>query len=151
MFVGTHLHVDTTQVLSVGGSLPLMELPEFDIKPSLGSPLLVFPQDYLQKFLPQGDTSAKQRAFEIKVFPLLGELPKAIEPHLPACQLYRGQLGPTKWSSHTTKSIDPIVATALQVSSKWKASDPRQVNLPAIVWCQRHAQLKHQGMRLINY
>ena len=29
------------------------------------------------------DTSARQRGFEIIVFPLLGELPKAIEPHLP--------------------------------------------------------------------
>ena len=61
------------------------------------------------------DTSARQRGFEIRVFPLLGELPKAIEPHLPACQLYRWHLGPNMWSSPTTKSLDPIEVTALQV------------------------------------
>ena len=39
------------------------------------------------KSFPQGDTSARQRGFEIKVSPLLGELPKAIETHLPVCQM----------------------------------------------------------------
>ena len=67
---------------------------EFSIKPPLGAPLLIFPQGYLLKSFPQVDTSARQRGLEIRVFPLLGELPKAIEPHLPVCQLYRWQLGP---------------------------------------------------------
>ena len=38
-FVGTRLHVDTTQVLSV---YHVLSGPEFDIKPSLGAPLLIF-------------------------------------------------------------------------------------------------------------
>ena len=45
-FVGTHLRVDTTQVLSVGGTLPPWgaagERSEFDIKLPLGAPLLNF-------------------------------------------------------------------------------------------------------------
>ena len=61
------------------------------------------------------NTPARQQGFEIRVFPLLGELPKAIEPHLPVCQLYRWQLGPNMWSSPTTKSLDPIVVTARRV------------------------------------
>ena len=85
-------------VLYVGGSLPPCgaagERSEFNIKPPLGAPLLIFPRGYLLKSFPQVDTSARQRDFEIRVFPLLGELPKAIEPHLPVCQLYRWQLGP---------------------------------------------------------
>ena len=35
------------------------ERPEFDVKPPLGSPLMVFPQGYLLKSFPQGDTSAR--------------------------------------------------------------------------------------------
>ena len=97
-FVGTRLRMDTTQVFSVRGSLPpwgaARERSEFNIKPPLGAPLLIFPRGYLLNFFPQVDTSARQRGFEISVFPLLGELPKAIEPHLPVCQLYRWQLGP---------------------------------------------------------
>ena len=119
LFVGTHLCLDTTQVLSVGGFRPPMgaagEKPEFDIKPPLRTPLLIFLQGYLLISFPQVHTSKKQLEFEIRVFPLLGELPKAIEPHLPVCQLYRWQLGPTKWSSPTTKSLDPIVVTILWV------------------------------------
>ena len=53
--------------------------------------------------------------FEIRVFPLIDELSKVIEPHLLVCQLYRWHLGPTIWSSPTTKSLDPIVVTALRV------------------------------------
>ena len=64
------------------GSLPLWELPkrapEFDIKPPLGAPLLILPQGYPLKTFPQGDTFTRQQVFEIRVFPLLGELPKAI-------------------------------------------------------------------------
>ena len=70
------------------------------------------------------DTSARQRWFEIRVFPLLCELPKAIEPHLPICQLYRWQLGPNMWSSPTTKSLDPIVVTALRVGFPWESHGP---------------------------
>ena len=96
-FAWTRLRVDTTRVLSVVGSLPPWgvagERSEFNIKPPLGAPLLIFPRGYLMKSLPQVDSSARQRGFEIRVFPLLGELSKAIEPHLPVCQLYRSQLG----------------------------------------------------------
>ena len=78
----------TSRVLSVGGVPFPRERSEFDIKPTLGAPLLIFPRGYLQKSFPQVDTSARQRGFEIRVFPLIGELSKAIEPHLPICQLY---------------------------------------------------------------
>ena len=104
---------------SVGGSLPPWgvagERSEFSIKPPLGAPLMIFPRSYLLKTFPQVDTSARQRGFEIRVFPLLGELPKTIEQHLPVFQSYRWQLGPNMWSSPTTKSLDPIVVTALRV------------------------------------
>ena len=90
-FIGTRLRVDTTRVLSVWGSIPPWgaagERSEFYIKPPLGAPLLIFPRGYLLKSFPQVDTSARQRGFEIRVFPLLCELPKAIQPHLPVCQL----------------------------------------------------------------
>ena len=91
------------------------ERSELNIKPPLGAPLLIFPRDYLLKSFPQVDTSTRQRGLEIRVFSLLGELPRAIEPHLPVCQLYCWQLGPNMWSSPTTKSLDPIVVTALRV------------------------------------
>ena len=91
-FVGTRLRVYTTRVLSVEGSLPHSgaagERSEFSIKPPLGAPLMIFPRGYLLNSFPQVDSSARQRGFEARVFPLLGELPKAIEPHLPVCQLY---------------------------------------------------------------
>ena len=118
-FFGNRLRVDTTRVSSVGGSLPHRgaagERSEFDIKLPLGAPLLIFPRGYLLKSFPQVDTSARLRGFEIRVFPLLGELPRAIESHLPVCQLCRWQLGPNMWSSPTTKSLDPIVVTTLRV------------------------------------
>ena len=104
---------------SVRGSNPQWvaagEKSEFNIEPPLGAPLLIFPRGYLLKYFPQVDASARQRGFEIRVFPLLGELPKAIESHLPVCQLYRWQLGPNMCSSPSTKSLDPIVDTALRV------------------------------------
>ena len=57
-FVGTRQYVDTTRVLSAGGSHPPMaaagERPEFDIKSPLGDPVLIFPQGYLLKSFPQG-------------------------------------------------------------------------------------------------
>ena len=68
-FVGTRLRVDTTPVFSVRGSLPPWgaagEMSEFNIKPPIGSPLLIFPRGYLLKSFPQVDTSTKQRGFEI--------------------------------------------------------------------------------------
>ena len=46
-FVWTRLRMDTTQALSVVGSLQNLgvagERSEFDIKPPLGAPLLIFP------------------------------------------------------------------------------------------------------------
>ena len=78
-FVGTRLRVDTG-VLSVGVSLPPLatagERSEFIIKPSFRTPLLISPRGYLLKSFPQVDTSAMQWGFEIRVFPLLGELPR---------------------------------------------------------------------------
>ena len=97
-FVGTRQRVDTTRVLSVGGTLPPWgaagERSEFNFKPPLGASHLIIPRGYLLWSFPQVDSSARQRGFEIRVSPLLGELPKAIEPHLPVCQLYRWKLGP---------------------------------------------------------
>ena len=93
------------------------EGPEFYIKSPLGAPLQIFPQCYLRKSFPQEDTSARQQVFEIRVFPLLGELPKAIKPQQPVYQLSRWQLGPTMWSLNTTMSIDHIVVT-----DRWRIS-----------------------------
>ena len=127
-FVGTRLRVNTTRVLYVGGNLPTCgaagEWSEFSIKPPLGAPLLIFPRGYLPKSFPQVDTSSRQRGFEIRVFPLLGELQKAIEPHLPVCLLYHWQLGPNIWSSPTTMSLDPIVVAALRVGFPRKSHGP---------------------------
>ena len=129
-FVGTRLSADTTQLFQWQIQ---RERPELNINPPLGAPLLIFPRGYhLLKSFPQRDTSARQWGVEIRGFPLLGELPKAIEPHLPVCQLYRWQLGPSKWSSPTTKSLDPIVVTALRVAFPGEATDPPHVDLPAI-------------------
>ena len=98
--VGTRLRVETTRVISGGDFLSPMgaagERPEFDSKPPSGAPLQIFPRGHLLISFPQGDTSARQRRFEIGVFPLLGELPKAIEPHLPAYQLCRWKICPNK-------------------------------------------------------
>ena len=111
-----------------GGFLPPWgaagERSEFNIKPPLGAQLMIFPRDYLLMSFPQVDTSARQRGFEVRVYPLLGELPKAIEPHLPVCHLYRWQLGPNMWSSPTTKSLDPIVVTALRVGFSGESQEP---------------------------
>ena len=68
-FVGTRLRVDTTWVLSVGGTpFPWgadRERSVLHIKPPLGAPLTIFPRGYLLKSFPQVDTSARQRGFEI--------------------------------------------------------------------------------------
>ena len=127
-FVRTRLRVDTTRVLYVGVPSPPCgaagQSSEFNIKPPLGAPFLIFPRGYPLKSFPLVDTSARQRGFEIRVFPLLGELPKAIEPHLPVCQLYRWQLSPNMWFSPTTKSLDPIVVTALRVGFPGESHGP---------------------------
>ena len=69
-FVGTRLRVDTTPVLSVGGTLAPWgaagERSEFNIKPPLVAPLLIFLRGYLLKSFPQVDTSERQRRFEIE-------------------------------------------------------------------------------------
>ena len=92
--IGTSLHVDTTQVSCVWGRIPLMEAarerPEFDIKPTLWALLLIFSSRVSPNVFSTRGYLRKTAGFEIRVFPLLGELPKAIEPHLPAYQLYRG-------------------------------------------------------------
>ena len=106
----------------------------YPIKPPLGAALLIVPRVYLLKSFQQGDNSA------IRVFPLLFELPKAIEHHQPVYQSYRWQLGPNMWSSPTTKSVDLYVVTALQEPSQGITSDPPQVDLPAIVQCQWRGQ-----------
>ena len=114
-----------------GGFLPPMgsagERPDFDIKPPLRAALLIFPRRDHLKFFPQGDSSARQRGFQIRVIPLLGELPKTIEPHLPACQSYRWQLASNTWSSPTTKSLDPIIDTALRVDLQGESLGPATV------------------------
>ena len=45
------------------------ERAEFDIKPPLGTPLLIFVWGYLLKSYPQGDISVRQLGFEIRVSP----------------------------------------------------------------------------------
>ena len=112
----------------LSGSIPPLrtagERSEFSIKPPLGAPLLIFHRGHLLKSFPQVNTSARQRGFEIRVFPILGELPKAIEPHLPVYQLYHWQLGPNMWSSPTTKSLDSIVFTGLLVGFPGESHKP---------------------------
>ena len=131
-----------------GGSLPpwgaVGEKSEFNIKPPLGAPLLIFPRGYLLMSFPRVDTSARQRGFQIRVFPLLGELPKAIEPHLPICQLYRWQLGPIMWSSLTTKSLVLIVVTALRVGFPWEIPFPGEIDwLGAENNCSKQTDTTH--------
>ena len=128
-FVGTRLWLYTTQVSSAGGfhspTGAARERSDLDIKPLLWTPLLIFTQCYLLKSFQQGDTSARQQGSEIRVFPLPCELPDSIKPHLLACQLYCWQLGPNEWSSPATKSLDPIIVTALWVGF------PREGLVPA--------------------
>ena len=68
-FFETCQRVDTMHVSSVKGSLPIIgaagERSEFDVKPPLGTPLLIFPQGYLLNPFLQGDISARQQGFEI--------------------------------------------------------------------------------------
>ena len=88
------------------------------------------------KSFPQVDTFSRQREFKVRVFSLLGELPKAVEPHIHVCQVYRWQLCSNKWYSPTTNSLDPIVVTAICADFHGNASGPPLVDLPAIVQCQ---------------
>ena len=126
LFGGSHLHVDTTLAFCKwGGGFPSPlrscgERSEFNMTLPLGAPLLIFLPRYLLKSLPQVDAFTRQRGFEVRVFPLLGEMPNAIEPHLPVCW----QLGPKMWSSPTTKSLDPIVVSALQVGFPRESHGP---------------------------
>ena len=116
-FFGTRLRMDTTRVLSVRGFLhpwgDAGERSELSIKPPLGAPLMIFLRGYLLMSFPQVDTSARQRGFEIRVFHLLGELPKAIEPNQSVRLLYRWQLGPTGTRSSLGK------ASALEKPRTW--------------------------------
>ena len=127
-FVCTRLRIDTTRALSVENSLPPMgaaeERPEVDVKPPYGDPLMSFTRGYLLKYFPEGDTSASQWEFEIRGCALLSELPMAIEPHLPVCQLFRWQLYSNTWSSPTTKSFDSMVVTAVRVDFPWYGLEP---------------------------
>ena len=86
-FVPTFQRVDTTRALSLEDSLAPMgvagERPEFEVKPPLGVPLLMFSRGYLLKCFPRGGPPARQQGFDIKVFTIPYELPKVIEPHLP--------------------------------------------------------------------
>ena len=79
---GTRLRVDTTHILFIGCSLPLCELPERGqsftsnrLSGSILSPDVFTTRGYFHKKV----------GFEISFFPLLVELPKNIEPHLPVC------------------------------------------------------------------
>ena len=164
-FVGTRLHVDTTQVSSVGGSLPPCgaagERSEFNIKPPLGATLLICPRGHLQKYFPQGDTSARQRCLKT-IFLLLGEQRKAIEPHLLSRKIHQWQLGPTKWSSHMTNLLDAIAATTLRLDFPGESLRPATggsaCNFPVLeAWtkqasgcclCKLHHT--HQQKRLTN-
>ena len=107
------------------GSLPPWgaagERSEFNIKPPLGAPIQIFPRGYLLKSFPQVDTSARQRGFEIRVFPLLVELPKAIEPHLPVIPL-------ATRSHHVIFAYDQVVrlhrSYAIRVDFPWESHGP---------------------------
>ena len=147
-FVGTRLRVDTIRILSVWG-VPSPcgsagERSELSIKPPLGAPLLIFSRGYLLKSFPQVDISARQWGFEIRVFPLIGELQRAIEPHLPVSQLCRWQLGPNMWSSPTTNSFDPIVVTVLPVGFPGESHGPATCGF-ACVCPETEAWTRHLG------
>ena len=111
-FVRTHLRVDTTRASSVGAAERGHNLTS---NSHLRLRFWIFTRGYLLMSFPQGDISARQRGFDIRVFPFLVELQEAIEPHLPVSRSYRWQPSHNKWSSPTTKSLDFIVVTALQL------------------------------------
>ena len=74
-FVGTRLRVDTRRILSVGCFLPPIGTigmrPEYETKPPLWVPFLIVPRCYLLRSFSIGDTSSRQRGFEIS-FPSHG-------------------------------------------------------------------------------
>ena len=78
------------------------ERSEFDSKPPLGAPLLIFPRGSLLKSFPQGDTSTRQRWFEIRYFLLLAYycLPHFVVPRI---SLAFPTLVFSHTSSHTLK------------------------------------------------
>ena len=126
-FAGTRLRVDTTRVLSVEFPTPLVEQRR-EVRVLHQTAIMGSTPDFSSRLSPEVFSTSgyfrKTVGFEIRVFPLLGELPMAIEPHLPVCQLSRWQLGPTTWSSPTTKSFDPIVVAALRVGFPGKSHGP---------------------------
>ena len=134
------------------GSLPPWgsagERSELFIKPRLVAPQLIFPLGYILKSISLVDTSARQRGFEFRVFLLLGELSEAIEPHLPVCQLCRRQLRPNMWSSPTTKSLDPIVATARRVGFPW--GKPRTRHMWICLQLSGARGVGNGGVRALN-
>ena len=89
--------MDITHVSPIGGPIPLLELPERETGASHQTANRGSTLDFSSK-LSNEVFSAKQQGFEIRVSPLLGELPKSSEPHLSAYQLYRWQLDLTMWS-----------------------------------------------------
>ena len=99
------------------------EMLEYDVKSTLGAPLLIVPRGHLLKSFPQGVLPQDSGGLK-KVFLLQGELPRVTEPHLSVCQLYRCQFGLTMWSSPTTMSLDPILVTALRVDVPGQSIDP---------------------------
>ena len=144
-FVWTCLHVVHSSFICRCSLSPVGvsgEMPEFSIKPPIGAALLIFFLGYLPKSIPQGDTSARQWGFEIRVFPLLGELPKVIKPHLPVSQLCHLQLDSIGMSLGL--NIDVI----LQVGFTGGFSDLPWVDLPAIVQCQIRGQWRCQDCYL---
>ena len=66
---GHHMGFVCRGSLHTGGAAGVS--PEFNIKPPLGAPLLIFQRLYLLKSFLQGDTSARQRGFEIRVPPFI--------------------------------------------------------------------------------
>ena len=137
LFVRTSLLVDTTRISSVRRSIPTMGAARVTHQTAF----MGFNHDFSLRLSHEVFSTRgyfrKIAGFEIKVFPLLGEMPKAIQPHLHVCQLYRRQLGPNVWFSLMTKSLDPITVTTFVLTTQWKASDRPQVELPAIPRCQK--------------
>ena len=128
---------------------PLWELPERG-QSLTSNHLLGSTPDFSSGLSPEVFSTSgffrKTAGFEIRVLPLLGELPKAIEPHMPICQLYRWQLGPSMWTLPTAKSLDLIVVTALGVGFPGEATDPPHVDLPAIVRSQWRGKRRRQDI-----
>ena len=107
---------------------PTGDRPEFDTIMASHPDLVIFGSSdesrlSAEVFSPMG-YFRKTAGFEIRVFPLLGELPKAIELHLSVCLLCRWQLNPTNKSSPMTKSLHAIVVSVLRVCFLWESLKP---------------------------